>query len=53
MNVIYECCCGMDVHKNTVVAYVISGKTKEVRSFSTITASLLSLTDWLKSLECQ
>jgi transposase len=53
MNVIYECCCGMDVHKNTVVACVISGKTKEVRSFSTMTTSLLSLTDWLKSLECQ
>ncbi len=53
MNVIYERCCGMDVHKNTIVACVFSGNKKEIRSFSTMTASLLSLVDWLKSVNCQ
>lgn len=53
MNVIYERCCGMDVHKNTIVACVFTGKKKEIRSFSTMTASLLSLVDWLKSVSCQ
>lgn len=53
MNVIYERCCGMDVHKNTIVACVLSGKKKEIRSFSTMTASLLSLVGWLKSVDCQ
>jgi transposase len=53
MNVIYERCCGMDVHKNTIVACVLTGKKKEIRSFSTMTASLLSLVDWLKSISCQ
>ncbi|UWG97706.1 IS110 family transposase [Dehalobacter sp. DCM] len=53
MNVIYERCCGMDVHKNTIVACLITGKNKEIRSFSTMTSSLLDLTEWLKSVECQ
>ena len=53
MNVIYERCCGMDVHKNTIVACVLTGKKKEVRSFSTMTSSLLSLVDWLKTTNCQ
>jgi transposase len=43
----------MDVHKNTIVACLIAGRKKEIRSFSTMTSSLLELTDWLKSAECQ
>lgn len=53
MNVIYERCCGMDVHKNSIVACLLTGKKKEIRSFSTMTSSLLSLVDWLKSVNCQ
>lgn len=53
MNVIYERCCGMDVHKNTIVACLITGKKKETRSYSTMTSSLLELIDWLKSFDCQ
>jgi transposase len=53
VNAIYERCCGMDVHKNTIVACLIAGRKKEIRSFSTMTSSLLELTDWLKSAECQ
>ena len=28
MNIIYERCYGMDVHKNTIVACVLTGKKK-------------------------
>jgi hypothetical protein len=45
MEVLYPRCCGLDVHKETVVAclrLVIDGKVvKEVRTFSTTTASLM------------
>jgi len=34
MNVIYERCCGMDIHKNTIAACLITGRKKEIRSFS-------------------
>lgn len=49
-------CCGLDVHKDTVQACVRRlderGKlTTEVRSFSTLTADLLALGDWLAQLE--
>src|SRR5258707_1020913 len=52
MQVLYESCCGLDVHKKTVVACVMlsavaSKPSKEVRTFSTTTAGLLALSDWL------
>jgi transposase len=47
-------CAGLDVHKKTVVAAIIvpdgqGGLRKEVRTFSTMTADLLGLSDWLLS----
>jgi transposase len=50
MDVLNEQCCGLDVHKKTVVACVITPEGKEVRTFSTMTADLLQLADWLQSL---
>jgi transposase len=52
MDVVYERCCGLDVHKRTVVACVVVPGTgrqvrKEVRTFGTMTDSLLALADWL------
>ena len=52
MDVLYERCCGLDVHHKTVVACVLvsapSGPPqKEVRTFGTMTGDLLSLADWL------
>jgi transposase len=56
MEVLYERCCGLDVHKETVVAclrLVIDGKAvKEVRTFSTTTASLMRLSEWLTENKC-
>ena len=40
-------CSGLDVHKKTVVACVIVAGRKEVRTFGTVTAELLRLSDWL------
>jgi transposase len=53
MEVIYERCCGMDVHKDEIVACLMCGSRKEIRSYSTVTKSLLELVDWLKNEGCQ
>jgi len=52
MQVVYERCCGLDIHKRTVVACIIVPGPdrqlhKEVRSFGTMTDDLLRLSDWL------
>ena len=52
MDVLYERCCGLDIHKKLVVACMITpgprgAPRKEVRSFGTMTADLLALADWL------
>jgi len=52
MEVIYPCCAGLDVHKETVVAclrrFDSSGHVRhEVKTFGTTTAGLLELGDWL------
>ncbi|MEI7683368.1 MAG: IS110 family transposase [Candidatus Saccharibacteria bacterium] len=57
MQVVHENCAGLDVHKKTVVACVITPKDKggwekEIRTFSTMTKDLLNLSDWLTSKGC-
>jgi transposase len=56
MEILHPRCCGLDVHKQTVVAcvrLVIDGKVvKEVRTFGTTTASLMSLSEWLTETQC-
>ena len=47
MRVVHERCCGLDVHKKTVVACVLTPEGKAVRTFSTMTEDLLALADWL------
>ena len=49
MEVIYERCCGMDVHKKKVVACVMTPEGKEVRTFGTMTHDLMEMTVWLKN----
>ena len=55
MDVVHARCCGLDVHKKTAVACVLitaddGGMDRQVRTFSTMTADLLALADWLSSL---
>jgi transposase len=56
MEFLHPHCCGLDVHKATVVACVrrvIDGKTvKETRTFATTTASLIALSEWLTETKC-
>ncbi len=47
MQVVHERCCGLDVHKRTVVACVLTGAGRQLRTFSTLTEELLALADWL------
>jgi len=48
MDVIHERCAGLDIHKATVVACVMTPEGKELRTFKTFTADLLALRTWLK-----
>jgi transposase len=55
MDVMYGCCCGVDVHKNSITACVLwaeaKGKSRqEKRMFGTFTRDLLAFSDWLR--EC-
>lgn len=52
MQVVYERCCGLDVHKKTVVACVMTPEGKEVRTFGTMTTDLLALVDWVVERRC-
>ena len=56
MEVLYRRCCGLDVHKETVVACLrlVSGGevVREVRTFETTTASLIALSEWLAQKMC-
>ena len=57
MDVVYERCCGLDVHKKAVVACLITpggrgAARKEVRTFGTMTDDLLALGDWLAAAGC-
>ena len=47
MQVVHERCAGLDVHKKTVVASVLSPEGQETRTFGTMTRDLLLLADWL------
>ena len=57
MEVLFERCCGLDIHKRTVVACLVvpgstGAPTKDVRSFGTMTDELLQLADWLSAAGC-
>jgi transposase len=51
MDIIIDKGCGLDVHKETVVACVMgSGIKKEIRTFSAMTGDLLRMKGWLTDL---
>jgi transposase len=52
MNVLYERCCGLDLHKRSLTACRLTPNGRgvvqqEIRTFGTMTAELLALRDWL------
>lgn len=57
MHIMYEQCAGLDVHKKTVVACVLTpdgqgGWSQEIRTFGTMTVDLLALSAWLLACGC-
>lgn len=52
MRVLYDRCAGLDIHKKTVVACLLTPQGKEVRTFGTTTRDLLQLSDWLAQQGC-
>lgn len=57
MQVVHTHCAGLDVHKKTVVACALTpdgkgGWQKTLATFSTMTADLLRLSDWLSENGC-
>jgi transposase len=57
MDVIYERCCGLDVHKSSVVACLLLSHpqgepARVIQTFGTMTEDLLALADWLAEKGC-
>lgn len=57
MNVIYQRCCGIDVHKQSVVACGVTPgidgqPVKETRTFGTMSGELNALAEWLQGKGC-
>jgi transposase len=57
VSVVHEICCGMDVHKNSISACVLSTsptgvEQSEVIEVGTFTQDILSLKQWLQDREC-
>lgn len=54
MEVLYKRCCGIDIHKNMMVACVFTSvRKKEIRQFGTMTEDILRLVSWLKETDCE
>jgi hypothetical protein len=60
MDDILECCCGLDVHKETIVACLMKGPigkglkpSSEIREFGTQLMELKALREWLELHDCR
>jgi len=49
----YERCCGLDVHKKMIVACYRDGSNRTVREFGTTSGELRSLSEWLIGCGCE
>ena len=58
VDIVYPVCCGMDVHKNFLVACIATTDernhtTHQIKRFSTFTGDLRRLADWLSANNCR
>jgi hypothetical protein len=57
MEVLYESCCGLDVHKSSIAACILFEQKrkpeKHLRRFGCTTRDLLDLAEWLRSFGVQ
>ena len=51
--IVYERCCGIDVHKKSITACLIADGKKEIRTYGTMTGEIESMMQWLESAGCQ
>jgi len=49
---VHERCCGLDVHKDTIVACLLTPEGKKIRTFGTTTGMLRQLVSWLEEANC-
>src|SRR5579859_5161929 len=54
---LYARCCGLDIHRDTIVACLLTPggagrRAKEIRTFGTVTDEILALGDWLAEAGC-
>jgi transposase len=52
MQILIERACGLDVHKRTITACIVTPEGKEIKTFHTHTVYLLQLIDWMKEHSC-
>jgi transposase len=57
MKDLLEICCGLDIHKETIVGYLLKGTlteepSSEIREFSTLLPDLEKLKNWLIFENC-
>jgi transposase len=57
MDVLLTCCCGLDLHRDSIVACLLTGAPhcrprKQLRTFGTTTRDVMALRDWLLSHGC-
>lgn len=52
MNVLIERACGLDIHKKTITACIMTPEGKEVQTFNTKTYHLIEMIDWIKDYSC-
>ena len=54
MELMYERCCGIDVHKNMLMVCVFTGvRKKEIRKYGTMTDDIMEIIQWLKETDCR
>jgi transposase len=57
MRIMYQRCCGIDVHKKMIVACLLmssdQGVQKEIQMFSTMRSDLFRLREWLTAQGCE
>jgi len=52
MQILHARCCGLDVHKKSITACVITPEGKEIRTFGTMTEDIIDLANWIESKGC-
>jgi len=57
MKDLLEICCGLDIHKDKIVAYILTGPLGQptnsvIREFTTLIPDMAALRDWIISSDC-